>query len=305
MYAIAIDIGGTKIEGALVDNNGKIISTKRIATQAEDGKKKILKNIEFLINTIKKNKNIEGIGMSMPGFIDSSGKVLFGGGTLSCLIGVNLKKEIRKITNLPVFLENDANCFALAEAIYGAGKKHRVVLGVIWGTGIGGGIVINKKVFSGANGAAGEFGHNIVDLYLKNGKKCGCGQYGCLENLASGKSIVDVYYSTGGVIKNANPRKIYFSSEKVAKETMNKAIFYLGIGISNLVNTLNPDIIVFGGGVSKLPNPVYKKIEKEIKKATLSVLTKNLKIARHKISDSAGIVGAAALVFQENNKKVC
>ena len=164
-YAIGIDVGGTKIEGAIVDNNGKIYSSKRIPTQSDKGSNQIIRNIIDVVNSLMNNSNmnIKGIGVSLPGFVDDSGKIVFGGGTLTSMKGVNLKNKLEKKLNLPVFIENDANCFALAEAVYGAGKKSKVVLGIIWGTGIGGGIVINKRVYSGSYGGAGEFGHIVID----------------------------------------------------------------------------------------------------------------------------------------------
>lgn len=300
MYAAAIDLGGTKIEGAIVDEKGEIHSRKRIATQAEKGKKQVLKNIFSVINFLKENfkQEIKGVGIATPGFVDKTGKIIFGGAALKCLAGVNLKKELKKKFDLPVFIENDANCFALAEAVYGSGKTHKVVLGIIWGTGIGLGIVIDRKVYSGAFGAAGEFGHICLEPRMTKGPKCGCGQHACLENLASGKNISRIYRQKGGKIKNADPQQIYESKEVIAQKVISDALHYLGLGLCHLVNILNPDVIVLGGGVSKFPSPVYKKLEKEIKKYALPILTKKLKIVRHEISDAAGVLGAAALVFE-------
>ncbi len=300
MYAIGIDIGGTKIEGSIIDDKGNIHINRRTQTEAEKGKEQILSNLADMIKYLKENskRNIKGVGISIPGFIDNSGKMVFGGGTLTSLIGVNLKKELEKRVKLPVFLENDANCFALAEAVYGAGKGYGIVFGIIWGTGIGGGIIINRHIYSGTIGGAGEFGHIVIDPTITKGPKCGCGQYACLEMLTSGKNISRIYTQNGGKIKDANPRQIYDSKEKTAQKILADAIHNLGIGISTLVNVLNPDIIVIGGGVSQLPSPVYTRLEKEVKRFALPVLTKNLKIVRHRISDSAGLLGAAALVFE-------
>ena len=265
-HVIAIDFGGTKIEGSIVDKKGKIGATKRVSTEAKKGKDQILKNIIAVINHLKSNfnKNIKGVGISLPGFIDKKGRLVFGGGTLTCLVGVNLKRELERRTKLPVFLENDANCFALAEAVYGAGKNHGIVLGVIWGTGIGGGIIINKHVYSGSFGGAGEFGHMVIDPTIIRGPKCGCGQYACLEMLSSGKNIARLYKKKGGKIKTTHVKAIYESKERASKEVIDDAIHYLGVGLANIVNVLNPDIIVLGGGVSKLPDVVYKKLEREV-----------------------------------------
>lgn len=302
MYVIGIDFGGTKIEGSVVNSKGKISLTKRIPTPScNKGKEQIIKGIISVINYLKKesNKKIKGIGISLPGFVDGYGKIVFGGGTLTCLVRTNLKKEIEKKVRLPVYIENDANCFALAEATYGAGRKQKVVVGVIWGTGIGGGLVVDKQIYSGAFGGASEFGHMVIDPEVKKGPKCGCGQRACLEMLSSGKNISRLYKQRGGKIKNANPRQIYDSKEAVSKKIINDAIHYLGIGLATLVNVFNPDVIVLGGGVSNLPLPVYTRIKKEVKRYALPILTKSLKIRKHSISDSSGILGAAALVIND------
>ena len=304
MYVISLDIGGTKIEGAVVDEKGKIVLNKRIATEAGKGRKHVLRNIFLVIEYLKNNfnKKICGVGIAIPGFVSVQGKMIFCGGTLTFLKDINLKSVVARKTHLPVFVENDANCFALAEAYYGAGKNKNIVIGVIWGTGIGGGVIINKNIYSGAQGGAGEFGHIIIDPNVKKGHRCGCGQYGCLENLCSGKNISRLYKEGGGKIHNANPRQIYFSKEKVAKDVIDKAIFYLGLGLSMLVQNFNPDIIVIGAGVSQLPSPVYKRLRAVVKKYSLLTLTKNLKIVRYAISEDAGVVGAAALAFSSLNK---
>ena len=364
MYSIAIDFGGTKIKGAIVDEKGKIYTTCRIPTESEKGSKRIIANlskvIKFLSDSfeaelankraaparkiradfealrqklklhtdtdffrhielpqlklpkelakvqLKKSDmdnvfrafepRITGVGISMPGFTDKKGKVIFGGGTLTSLVGINLKKELEERTNFPVFIENDANCFALAEAVHGAGKRHSVVLGVIWGTGIGGGLVINRRIYSGAFKDGLEFGHMVINPTITSGVKCGCGQYGCLEMLASGKNISRRYYELGGKLKNAGAREVYLSREPAAKKAIADAIHYLGIGLADLIDTFNPEVIVLGGSVSRFPNPVYGRLKKEVKKYALPVLTKNLHIVRYKISADEGILGAAEVV---------
>lgn len=364
MYSIAIDFGGTKIKGAVIDEKGKIYITCQIPTEAAAGKKRIVGNlvrvIKFLETAFKKQADdsrkagllkididvqaleeklkslaheymlfkvrmklpkmpaelkkfmpsekdkkkisevflpkISGVGISMPGFTDRKGKVIFGGGTLTSLVGANLKKEIEKRTKLPVFIENDANCFALAEAVFGAGKKYRVVLGVIWGTGIGGGLVINKRIYSGAFKDGLEFGHIVLDDNIKDGPVCGCGHRGCLEMLASGKNIARRYCQFGGKIKNAGAKEIYHSKEPAAKKAIADAIHYLGIGIADMVDAFNPEVIVMGGSVSRFPPAVYGRLKQEIKKYAVPVLAKNLHIVRYKISADEGILGAAEVV---------
>lgn len=302
MYAIALDIGGTKIECAVVNHKGKILFKKRFATQAESSKNKIMKNIFSTIEYCLENckKRIEGIGISMPGFINKDGKFVFEGGNLIHLKNVYVQNLIEEEFDLPVWIANDADCLALAEAMYGAGQKYDYVFGVIWGTGIGGGYVTNLNTNKGAIGGFGEFGHIVLESNKKDGRKCNCGHRGCLEMLASGKNIVEQYKQNGGKIKNPDPALIYNSKEKVAREVINQAIKYLGLGLSMVVNITNPEIIIIGGGVSNLPDEVYLKLRKQVKKYAVPVLAKDLKIRRYSISDSAGILGAASLVFNDN-----
>ncbi|MBN2458258.1 ROK family protein [Candidatus Woesearchaeota archaeon] len=300
-YAIAIDFGGTKISGAVITDTGRIIKKIRQPTELNKGKKHILKNIVAVIKDLHgtADKRISGIGISMPGFIDDSGRVVFAGGTLSCLTGFNLKRYLALRTGLSVSIENDANTFALAEATYGAGKGYRVVLGIIWGTGIGGGVVVNRRVLRGAFGAAGEFGHMVIDPTIKSGPRCGCGQRACLEMLSSGKNIARMYKRLGGKIRDADVKSIYNSKERIAKKVIGDAIQNLGLGLATVVQVVNPEIIVIGGGVSKLPDEVYSQLKKELKKYAMPILTKDLRIVRHNISDDAGILGAASLVFSQ------
>ncbi|MBU4299978.1 MAG: ROK family protein [Nanoarchaeota archaeon] len=372
MYSIAIDFGGTKIKGAIVDGKGKIYTTCRIPTEAQKGSGRIIANltkvIKFLSDSfetelkakreaparkmqadfdalkqklklpsdsdflshielpqirmpkeiarlqLKKSDmdvifrafelRITGVGISMPGFTDKCGKVIFGGGTLTSLVGINLKKDLEERVKFPVFIENDANCFALAEAVHGAGKRHNIVLGVIWGTGIGGGLVIERRIYSGAFKDGLEFGHMVIDPTITSGVRCGCGQYGCLEMLASGKNISRRYYEFGGKLKNAGAREVYLSREPAAKKALADAIHYLGIGLADLVNAFNPEVIVMGGSVSRFPNSVYGRLKKEVKKYALPMLTKNLHIVRYKISADEGILGAAEVVRYSTQPRI-
>lgn len=290
MYVIGLDIGGTKIEGAVVDSKGKTHLKKRLKTEVHKGKKQVLKNIKSVIEYLLKNSNkrIKRIGVAIPGFADSSGKIVFTGPNIKPLFNINLKKELKSY-KLPLVIENDANCFALAESLYGAGKKHRVVLGIIWGTGVGLGIVINKKIFSGSIGGAGEFGHTILNPETK---------YGTVELLSSGKNIVRIYKNKKGKIKNPSAKDISDSKEKIAKKVINNAVHYLGLGLANLTNLFNPDIIVIGGGISNLPNKFYLQLKKEVKKHAIPALTKNLIITKYKLLHNSGMLGAASLVLK-------
>ncbi len=181
-------------------------------------------------------------------------------------------------------------CFTLAESHFGAGKKYSRVGGIIWGTGIGAGIIDKKN----RNRVSVEIGHLVVRPDTKSEPKDACGSRGCLENFASGKNIVRRYYSRAGKIKNAGIQEIYRSKEKAAKEVLEDAYRCLGIVIAALIAAMEPDIVVVGGGVSNLPEPVHDKIRKYAR-GCLPQNLKRVKIIKSKLGEYSGALGASML----------
>jgi glucokinase len=304
-YAIGVDVGATKIRGVLARSDGKILISREIETRARRKRMAILADIFYLINWLKRKADsrrlkLEGVGIGVPGTL-KKGKIIFGGGTIKQFIGVNFKKLIQKKIGLKTAAENDSACFALAESVFGAGKNYRRVAGVIWGSGIGSGIIDKKKKIR----KAVEMGHFLVEPNAEEPKDA-CGERGCVENLASGKNIIRRYYAKGGKIsakggsasggKNAGVKEIYRSKEKIAKEVLEDAYKYLGMGISILIRKVKPEIVVIGGGVSNLPPPAHKRLKNYIHKYAPKSLTKNLKIAKSRIGAFSGSLGAAMLV---------
>ncbi len=294
-YAIGIDIGATKIRGVVARGDGRILISREIKTRAKRKRAAILADIFNIIGWLKKAANsrrlrLEGVGIGVPGLI-RKGKLIFGGGTLTQFKGLNLKERVKKECGLKVFLENDSVCFALAESYLGSGKKYNRVAGVIWGTGIGAGIVEKNN----RQRLSVEMGHFLVEPNIKNEPKCGCGARGCVENLASGKNIVRRYYAKGGKIKNAGVKEIYHSTEKAAKEVLEDAYKYLGMAIAALIRATGPKIVVIGGGVSNLLSAAHDKVKRCIH-YYLPDSVKNLKIVKSKLGNFAGALGAAMLV---------
>lgn len=296
-YAIGIDIGATRIKGVIAADNGKILLGRKVETKIGRIQKKILGDIIELIKYLGKKAGfkkfkIEGVGVGVPGVI-KRGKLVFGGGTLKKFTGLALENIIEKETRLKVFLQNDALCFTLAESYFGAGKKCNRVAGVIWGTGIGSGIADKRK----KQRLPLEMGHFVVESDIKTEPKDACGQRGCVENMASGKNIIRRYYARGGKIKNAGVREIYFFKEKVAKEVLEDAYKYLGMGIFSLVRLKKPEIVVIGGGVSNLPKPAHDKVKKHAF-CCLPKKIKKPKIVKSKLGEYAGALGAAMLCLK-------
>jgi len=300
-YAIGIDIGATKIKGILANSAGKILICFEVPTQPKRSRAAILSDIVQLTNRLKREAEshhfkLEGVGIGIPGVINNKRELVFGGGTLERFTGLDLKKIFQTNLGSKVSVMNDSQCFALAESYFGAGKHYNRVAGIIWATGIGAGFV-NKNNIEIISGNPYEIGHIVVDPNIKSGPKCGCGQRGCVVNLASGKNIIRRYRERGGRIKNADVREIYHSKEGVASEVLEDVYKYLGLSIAAFINIFNPEIIVIGGGVSNLPKPAHIKIKKYIHLYALNALTKNLKIVKSRIGNFSGALGAASLVF--------
>lgn len=292
MAILAIDIGGTKIKAGIVSKDYSLLSSIRISTNPKQGKTKILSSLRLIVTSLiegSKHK-ITAIGISMPGRVDDVGKILECGTVLSFLVGFNLKKYLEKYFKIPVIVKNDSLCFTVAESIFGAGKNHSDVLGVIWGSGVGAAIVkdsSNKKLSSNFCSTL-EFGHSYVYDSYSN-------KYVKLELLIGGSFIKKRYSDLGGKIKNPTVGDIYSSKERLAKNLMRESFELLGMSLANLINLVNPDVVVLGGGVAKLPSSAYKLIFSQLKKYSLPSHIKGVTLRRFKISDDEGLLGAAYL----------
>jgi len=286
---IGLDLGGTKIAAAAADERGRILSELIVPTEAQKGKKQVIANLERAIETLArsvKGKLIK-IGVGVPGPIDYNQGLVIEPPNLPGWKRVNLKAILTKRFKAQVFIDNDANCAALGEALFGAGKSARNFIYMTVSTGIGGGIIIDRKVYRGANGSAGEFGHMIIE---PRGYKCGCGNRGDLEAMASGTSI-KTRSGEDAMAIHIRAQQGDRKAIKVIKETAR----YLGIGIANLVNIFNPELVVVGGGLSNLGEMLLKPARQEFKKHALKLPAKSVKIIRAKLRDKSGLMGAVAL----------
>ena len=293
---IGIDLGGTKTEGILIDNSGKELSRNRIKTEKNyDG------TIQGIISIVKKFENdfgnSESIGIGMPGAVSSDSALVKNANSI-WLNGKPFKKDLEKKLNRHVNLENDANCFALSEAVDGAGKGHSVVFGVIIGTGTGGGIVVNQKVLNGKNNIAGEWGHvslpNRSDEEKKYVNQCYCEKSGCMETYVSGPGFASGYnlkhntnHDSHAIIEEFN------NNEQRAITALNNYVDHLARGLSLVCNILDPDIIVLGGGMSNI-SYIYENINTALRKNIFSN-TFDTEVVKNIHGDSGGVRGAAWL----------
>ena len=286
---LGIDLGGTKIEAVLINDAFQVVERKRVPTNREEGYDAILGRIVKLANDLMEVGNVDGpIGICTPGAIDFQTGTLKNSNTV-CLIDKPLKSDLESALSLPILMENDANCFALAEAILGAAKDYRLVFGVVLGTGCGGGVVINKNIHRGPNHIGGEWGHHVL---FPNGRDCYCGNKGCTESYISGTALEKEWEALTGEFKRVTDiidEKAYLAHPEWKENFINN----FGAALANVIDILDPDAVVLGGGLSKI-EMLYTEGKDSISKATFSktVVTPLLK---NKLGDSAGVFGAAML----------
>jgi glucokinase len=311
-YRIGVDLGGTNIKIGIVDEQGKIKCSSTIKTFAQNGMKitlaRIWNEIEKLLkyNEIQ-NKEIYGIGMGVPGAVMDGRKVGFYA-NLPWQIGIDVAELMESITGKRVKLENDANVWALAESKYGAGKKFKNCIAITIGTGIGAGICIDQRILSGATGAGGEIGHIKLE---REGKKCGCGQRGCFEAYASATGLLNETKSRLEQLKKEGKEHFFMTKEKMeAKDIFDSArnmdefsldlieyeAEYLAQGLGNIINIINPDILILGGGISLAGEILLNPVKEKLKKYALPITLEKIKIEIAKMGNEAGIIGAASLI---------
>ena len=294
---LGIDLGGTKIEGIILKSDKEPIEIERlrINTEEDKGYNQIINNIKKLVDTLenKVNYKFKKIGIGTPGTLDPETQLLKNSNSQN-LNNKSIKSDLENLLGKKVNIENDAICFALAETKFGAVKDQmphaKIVFGVIIGTGVGGGIIIDNKILYGKQGIGGEWGHTIIK---DDGEMCYCGKKGCVESVISGRALQKYYTSLSG--EKLSFKNIYknIETDLNAKKTLKRMITYFGKGLSNVVNIIDPDIIVLGGGLSNT-NELYDQGYQELKKYVFNPTFKT-KIIKPKLGDSAGVYGAALL----------
>jgi fructokinase len=292
LYKIGIDLGGTKIEGIVLDNNGDVVIRTRVPTEQEKGYEVIISNIGALYNEL--NKKIcfaaHTLGFGSPGAVSNKTGLLKNSNT-QCLNGKPLLQDLEKNLKHKLAIQNDANCFASAEAVLGAGKNKSTVFGVIMGTGCGGGFVINGKPVTGLQSIAGEWGHSTID---KNGPVCYCGKKGCIEKYISGGGWSDLFFEkTGKRMQAEDIAKQARNGNTECKKSFQEFLQNFGIAMGNLISILDPDIVVLGGGLSNIEE-LYSDGVEQVKKYVFSD-SLDTPIVKNKLGDSAGVFGAALI----------
>ncbi|QLH11588.1 sugar kinase [Nitrosarchaeum sp. AC2] len=285
LYKLGIDLGGSKTEAILLDENLNIIQRKRVPTPRNDYFK-ILDTITSLSSELLANVKNYSIGLCSPGAISKKTGLIKNSNT-QCLIGQSLKEDLEKKLGQKISMENDANCFAMAESTLGVAKGFDVVFGIIMGTGVGGGIVINGKIHQGRTNIAGEWGHHTLH---QNGNNCYCGKKGCVETYISGPALENRWKELTG--KSQNMPEILQNIDN-SKQWKDEFLENFGFGLANVIDILDPDVIVLGGGLSNI-DFLYTEGKDSVYQKVFSDLV-DTPILQNKLGDSAGVFGAALL----------
>jgi fructokinase len=288
MNKIGIDLGGTKIDGVLLDEKFNVLERKRIPTNQERGYQSIIDSIVSLIEylKIKNDKNVK-IGICTPGITNKTGFIK--NSNTQCLLGKPLKEDLEHALNKKISMENDANCFALAEATLGAAQHYNVVFGVIMGTGVGGGIIVNNKIHHGRTNIAGEWGHHTL---FRNGNLCYCGNKGCVETYISGPALEKRWTELTGRTESLYTIVNNISNDS-ALQWKKEFLENFGAALANVIDILDPDAIVLGGGLSNI-SFLYDEGKESVYDKVFSDII-DTPILKNKLGDSAGAFGACLL----------
>lgn len=308
---IGIDVGGTNVKLALVNDKGNILYSNSVPTRAEMGYEYTVNNIKQAIKDLMaetKASNIEGIGFDFPGQIDYKNGIVRLAPNIPGWVNIPIVQIIEDEFKIPTRIDNDVHCAALGELNFGAGKGCENFICMTVGTGIGSGIVINGKLVRGASNAAGELGH--IKLQMHDGPICGCGDTGCLEAFASGPSIVAMAedYIRGGKstkfreMANGGQITPYIVCEAAkAGDPVAQRIFtimgeYIGVGLASVVNLLNPEKIIIGGGVADAGEILLEPLTETLKKRAMKIAGSAVEVVPAQLGNTAGVIGASLLI---------
>ncbi len=314
---LAIDLGGTKIFAAIISNKGQVIAREYGLTLADEGPQPVIKRILSAIDHILSQRNIDlsqldSISVGAAGAIDFDKGLVTSSPHRPGWHDIPLRDIVKEKYKVNTFLINDASAAALGEHHFGAGQGVDNLILLTVGTGIGGGIIINGRLYSGASGSAGEIGHTTIDV---NGPRCDCGNTGCLEALVSGTAVAKEAIRrirqgersaltgiVGGKIENITAETVSIAAQdgdSLASEVILKAATYLGVGLANLVNIFNPEMIIIGGGIAKMGDPLLNPARQVVRERAFQLSAQAVQIVPAQLGDDAGVLGAAVFAFQQ------
>lgn len=318
---IGVDIGGTKVAAGLVDERGTILHQTRVPMVSDSGAGAALEAVRTAIDLVASNTKLQpeangiirAIGICCPGPLNPHTGTVINPPNLPCWRNFPLTKEVSRIYGVKVKVDNDANAAALAEALWGAGRGYPNVFLATIGTGIGTGIVMEGQIYHGRTGAAGEGGHLSIDY---RGPRCGCGKLGCIEALASGPAIANraraklacapglgsaLLNLCGGnldLVTSEMVGKAYAAGDQVAKQVLEETVELLSVWLGNIVDLLEPDVMIIGGGCASLLQPFFPQIQARLPACCVNSRCQEIQLVMARFGENAGIVGGAALCAQ-------
>ena len=302
--AIGIDVGGTAIKAGLVSDSGQIVSRDGLDTLTSQGPAAIISQMASLVGRLRAGHDVAMVGVGMPGTLDVANGVVHGAPNLPGWVEYPLANELSRHIGLPVVLENDANCAAIGEHACGAGSGVRHMVLLTLGTGVGGGNILDGRLWRGADGSAGEWGHVIVH---SGGRRCNCGQLGCLEAYASASNTA---HRAAEVVRAGRPSSLASvlrerelngedvvdaarSGDRVAVEIWRETCHYLAVACINIQHSVNPNRVVLGGGMSKAGAFLLDHVNEEVELAGSKIVGRLPDIRLATLGNQAGFVGAA------------
>ena len=317
-HFVGVDVGGTKVAAGLVDSNGKITRQTRtpmVTTNAVAALTAVTSAIEAVYSAAdlspQLKSSISGIGVCAPGPLNPQTGVVINPPNLPCWRNFPLAAEIARVYRLPVRVDNDGNAAALAEALWGAGRGYRNVFYATIGTGIGSGIIFDGRIYHGRTGAAAEGGHMSIDY---RGPRCGCGKLGCIEALASGPAIARraseqiaagrpsrILEHAGGQVDRISSEMVgqaYRAGDPLAKEVLQETAMLLTVWLGNVVDLLEPDVMILGGGAASLLQPFFEEIRDQLPRWCVNSQCQDIPLLAAHYGTDAGIAGGAALCLE-------
>jgi glucokinase len=315
-YIVGVDLGGTNIvAGAMPEDGSREIGLRSEPTRADQGAESVVDRIARMVDTViaetiaetgAKRRDFIGVGIGSPGPLDRERGIVIVTPNLGWR-NFPLRDEVSRRVELPASLDNDANCATLGEWWCGAAKGARHVVGLTIGTGIGGGLILDGRLFHGASDVAGEIGHTTID---STGRRCKCGNYGCLEAYASGPAIAErarealaggeesvLPGMVDGDLTRITAQLVYDAAKRddeVARQVVRDTATFLGAGVANLLNIFNPDVVVIAGGVTQAGEPLFEPLRAEVRRRAFRPAVEACKIVPGTLPGSAGVVGAVA-----------
>lgn len=319
---VGVDLGGTKIYTALADSRGRLAAEVRVPTGAREGPEAVIGRIAETVRRVMREAGVgpgavAALGIGSPGPLDQAAGVVYNSPNLRGWINVPLRDRLREATGISVFLDNDANLAALGEFYFGAGRGSGNLLYVTVSTGIGAGIIIDGRIYRGAGGGAGEAGHMVIS---PGGPLCGCGRKGCLESLASGTAMAvraAELVSAGrgkAILREAGDDPAALTAASVARAAgagdpeaagiISEAGAYLGMGLANLINVLNPDRLVMGGGALEAGSLFWDSMAGELAARALGPALGDVTVVKSVLGGKSGLMGAVALALESCGKRL-